>query len=371
MYQFANDGSYSEEVLYAGLVQRVINTDYSFKHEEYPNVYIPNRSLMWAISFCSEESEEKKRLREQVGKYNSYIDRLNRIEGFGNYFVRNGLCVTKEDVAKEWDQKTAEIVFSLPEISFKPGLTIIDNYFFDYQQTLIYSTVVNGTEIKFPLGEWSNAYPEMLNKYKLLWNWMDNGHDFCYFIWKILGERFSKDEVGDVVYNFDAYEQFRDEDPKIQLKLIFTKLEKLGYIKACTIRPKVQHPMWKEYAKSDGSIDIALVNMKFLNNKLLMEHIELLLWANEELLKGKTYFLTDKNNKQYVSRKPGNFGGNYRLKIYGRIDCPSANRYVAKGKYIQHRVFFTDEETAIAAGYRPCAKCMPEQYKKWKKRISS
>ena len=28
--------------------------------------------------------------------------------------------------------------------------------------------------------------------------------------------------------------------------------------------------------------------------------------------------------------------------------------------------FFADEETAVAAGYRPCAKCMKEEYKKWK-----
>jgi methylphosphotriester-DNA--protein-cysteine methyltransferase len=29
-------------------------------------------------------------------------------------------------------------------------------------------------------------------------------------------------------------------------------------------------------------------------------------------------------------------------------------------------VFFADENTAIAAGYRPCAVCMPEEYATWK-----
>jgi len=29
-------------------------------------------------------------------------------------------------------------------------------------------------------------------------------------------------------------------------------------------------------------------------------------------------------------------------------------------------VFFADEKTAVAAGYRPCAKCMPEEYGEWK-----
>lgn len=29
-------------------------------------------------------------------------------------------------------------------------------------------------------------------------------------------------------------------------------------------------------------------------------------------------------------------------------------------------VFFFNEETAIEAGYRPCAICMPEEYSQWK-----
>lgn len=80
----------------------------------------------------------------------------------------------------------------------------------------------------------------------------------------------------------------------------------------------------------------------------------------------KTYKLIDKNGKQYLSETPGTLGGHKKLKIYGRLDCKSAQYYINKGQYVQHRVFFADEETAIAAGYRPCAKCMPEEYKKWK-----
>lgn len=33
---------------------------------------------------------------------------------------------------------------------------------------------------------------------------------------------------------------------------------------------------------------------------------------------------------------------------------------------MKNRVFFRDEATAIAAGYRPCAVCMPNEYAKWK-----
>jgi methylphosphotriester-DNA--protein-cysteine methyltransferase len=62
----------------------------------------------------------------------------------------------------------------------------------------------------------------------------------------------------------------------------------------------------------------------------------------------------------------GTIGGHRKTRIYGRLDCPSALRAIANGGYVTHRVFFADEAAAIAAGYRPCARCMPERYKEWK-----
>lgn len=48
------------------------------------------------------------------------------------------------------------------------------------------------------------------------------------------------------------------------------------------------------------------------------------------------------------------------------MDCPSALRAITRGGYVQHRVFFADAAIAIAAGYRPCAVCLPAQYTAWK-----
>ncbi len=77
------------------------------------------------------------------------------------------------------------------------------------------------------------------------------------------------------------------------------------------------------------------------------------------------YQLTDGKGKPYYSTVKGKFGGHKGNKIYGRLDCPVALRYLAKGKYVKNRVFFADEKTAIDAGYRPCAICMPNEYKDW------
>ena len=62
----------------------------------------------------------------------------------------------------------------------------------------------------------------------------------------------------------------------------------------------------------------------------------------------------------------GTLGGHRGTRIYGRLDCPSALRAIANGGYVKHRVFFADEAAAIAAGYRPCARCLPDKYRAWK-----
>ncbi|MFI3253825.1 MAG: Ada metal-binding domain-containing protein [Eubacteriales bacterium] len=80
----------------------------------------------------------------------------------------------------------------------------------------------------------------------------------------------------------------------------------------------------------------------------------------------KTYLLLDSQGKPYESEEKGTLGGHKKLKIYGRLDCPSALRYIEKGQYVSNRVFFLDETTAISAGYRPCAVCMKAEYKIWK-----
>jgi methylphosphotriester-DNA--protein-cysteine methyltransferase len=77
------------------------------------------------------------------------------------------------------------------------------------------------------------------------------------------------------------------------------------------------------------------------------------------------YHLLDANGATIISETPGLVGGNRRLKIYGHLDCPSALRALPRG-YARHRVFFADETTAIAAGYRPCGVCMRAEYRRWK-----
>jgi hypothetical protein len=80
----------------------------------------------------------------------------------------------------------------------------------------------------------------------------------------------------------------------------------------------------------------------------------------------KLFTLLGADRKPYRSATPGVLGGHRGARIYGRLDCPATLRAIAHGGYVRHRVFFADEETAIAAGYRPCSVCLPQKYKVWK-----
>jgi methylphosphotriester-DNA--protein-cysteine methyltransferase len=81
---------------------------------------------------------------------------------------------------------------------------------------------------------------------------------------------------------------------------------------------------------------------------------------------GKTWTLIGADGEPYESDVPGAFGGNRKSRVYGRFDCRSARQALAKGGYVANRVFFPDEATAVAAGYRPCGTCMPNEWAEWK-----
>jgi methylated-DNA-[protein]-cysteine S-methyltransferase len=85
----------------------------------------------------------------------------------------------------------------------------------------------------------------------------------------------------------------------------------------------------------------------------------------------KTYTLIDADGVARPSVTPGTFGGHRGSRIYGHLDCAGAARAIARGGYVRSRVFFADEATAIAAGYRPCATCLPERYADWKARADA
>jgi len=79
----------------------------------------------------------------------------------------------------------------------------------------------------------------------------------------------------------------------------------------------------------------------------------------------RTYRLLAADGTTYESPAPGTLGGNRDARIYGRLDCGSARRWLPG--YARLRVFFADEAAAIAAGFRPCGSCLRARYAEWKR----
>jgi methylphosphotriester-DNA--protein-cysteine methyltransferase len=80
------------------------------------------------------------------------------------------------------------------------------------------------------------------------------------------------------------------------------------------------------------------------------------------------YGLLGPDGKPRSSSRPGTLGGHRKTRIYGRLDCRAALAAIARGGYVKHRVFFANAKDAVAAGYRPCAVCLPDAYSRWKAR---
>jgi len=82
----------------------------------------------------------------------------------------------------------------------------------------------------------------------------------------------------------------------------------------------------------------------------------------------KSYKLLGADGKFYQSATKGTLSGHRKDKIYGTLDCKGAARWIARGFYVKQRVFFADEASAVAAGFRPCFGCLREKYREWKAR---
>ena len=80
----------------------------------------------------------------------------------------------------------------------------------------------------------------------------------------------------------------------------------------------------------------------------------------------RTWKLIGADGQPYRGQVPGTLGGHRKSKIYGRLDCRAARQAIARGGYVNDRVFFADASSARAAGFRPCAVCMPDEYVRWK-----
>ena len=56
--------------------------------------------------------------------------------------------------------------------------------------------MIAGNEMALPIGKIGNDYPTRAGESPIIWNWTDNGHDFCFDLWELLGSPYQ--QTGDI-----------------------------------------------------------------------------------------------------------------------------------------------------------------------------
>jgi methylphosphotriester-DNA--protein-cysteine methyltransferase len=75
---------------------------------------------------------------------------------------------------------------------------------------------------------------------------------------------------------------------------------------------------------------------------------------------------SDEEVRSLIRRNKITYAGNIPAKIYGKLTCSAGKRMKKK-----NRTFFVDRNEAILAGFRPCGKCLHQEYKIWKRQTSA
>lgn len=78
---------------------------------------------------------------------------------------------------------------------------------------------------------------------------------------------------------------------------------------------------------------------------------------------GETLYARKRTLAALVKNGAITLAGHQPGKRYGRLDCRAGKRMKP-----ENRVFFQSETEAVTFGYRPCAVCLPDEYKEWKDR---
>jgi len=361
------------------LEELLISKDVAFK----------SPTLKWSFDFDKDikEKDVYKQLLQEKSEYLSILDKIFSYPDFKEFFMESGGNVSLDEVHRNFNQPIFEAIETLGRKSylFFKQYDVAGDMFFDTTRSYNYTVRLNEEILDFTVSSIGVKYPKTLGENLCWWNW---AADNRYFVANLYDYLINEIEIGTKTELYKAWDcagcyasfdsSFDEENEGFDIgNKVWKYLIQSGFAKVYKIKPDYACGLWNDLSKSDNTIDMCLFDKSRFTAAIhdkkqaisLQKRISLILNMDDTHEEGKYYFLLDGKGKPYVSLKPGNFGGNKKLKIYGRLDCPSANRYIKQGKYVNNRVFFATEEDAIEAGYRPCSICMPMKYKEWKSRL--
>lgn len=273
-----------------------IPEDYAIKQIKEPVQFMQDY-MGWAVYTRKETDPVRIKFTEQVAQYNCILQAICDTPGFIDFFNKNELIISKEQIEQEFSAELADLVFSMGDYEFIHQLNVKGNYLFDRLRV----------EYDYSIEQSENSI--------VIENRSDDLRDATF----LLCLQLEKDGLmPDVFENdfewFECYDQARDDldEPDGRVLRIIELLNSNGFLNEYLIEIDPYQPV----ISSDYPMEVFVLNLDYKENDVLKQRIKNMLRVG--IFGGtsgviQTYALvsvcdddTDKLN-QYVNDENGNY----------------------------------------------------------------
>ena len=273
-----------------------IPEDYAIKQIKEPVQFMQDY-MGWAVYTRKETDPVRIKFTEQVAQYNCILQAICDTPGFIDFFNKNELIISKEQIEQEFSAELADLVFSMGDYEFIHQLNVKGNYLFDRLRV----------EYDYSIEQSENSI--------VIENRSDDLRDATF----LLCLQLEKDGLmPDVFENdfewFECYDQARDDldEPDGRVLRIIELLNSNGFLNEYLIEIDPSQPV----ISSDYPMEVFVLNLDYKENDVLKQRIKNMLRVG--IFGGtsgviQTYALvsvcdddTDKLN-QYVNDEYGNY----------------------------------------------------------------
>lgn len=273
-----------------------IPEDYAIKQIKEPVQFMQDY-MGWAVYTRKETDPVRIKFTEQVAQYNCILQAICDTPGFIDFFNKNELIISKEQIEQEFSAELADLVFSMGDYEFIHQLNVKGIYLFDRLRV----------EYDYSIEQSENSI--------VIENRSDDLRDATF----LLCLQLEKDGLmPDVFENdfewFECYDQARDDldEPDGRVLRIIELLNSNGFLNEYLIEIDPSQPV----ISSDYPMEVFVLNLDYKENDVLKQRIKNMLRVG--IFGGtsgviQTYALvsvcdddTDKLN-QYVNDENGNY----------------------------------------------------------------
>lgn len=218
--------------------------------------------IAWSIYTRKDDDPVRVQLQKEIDEYNSVVKVILDTPGLVDFFLQHDLVLTKEQILEQFSQELADIIFTLKDYPFVHQLHINNNQLFDIASQKILDYKIDKPEHSLVIENLSEDE-------------RDATFYLCVQLEKdgLMPENTQDDQMYDW---FESYEQARDdlEKPDGRVMRVINLLSEKGYLKVYSIQPKEKHPSLCLRYPCNGSFEVYVLDLDYINDAKLTEQIK-------------------------------------------------------------------------------------------------